>query len=60
MKKESKVTIRQIIAEYIKGMKGYKPIFVLTLIFYIIANIINVFTPYLYKDIFNILGSSGV
>jgi ATP-binding cassette subfamily B protein len=59
MEKESKVTIKQIFTQYFKGLKGYRVVFITTLVFYIIANIINVFIPYLYKNFFNLLDSTG-
>jgi len=60
MKNESKVTIKQIFFEYLKGLRGYKALSVLTLSFFIIADIISVFVPYFYKNFFNILESTGL
>lgn len=57
--KESKVTIRQIVAEYIKGMRGHRALFVLTVIFFIIADTIFAITPYFYKNFFNIINEIG-
>ena len=59
MEKEPKVTTKQIFREYLNGLKGYRLVFLTTLIFYIIANIINVFVPYLYKNFFNLLDSTA-
>ncbi len=59
MEKESKVTIRQIFKEYLKGLKGYRTFFILTLTLFITANIIDVVTPYFYQNFFNILGTTG-
>ena len=56
MKKDSKVTIKQIFSEYLKGLKGYKFISVLTLLFFVLANIIQVSVPYFYKGFFDTLG----
>ncbi len=59
MKGESKVTIKQIVREYLIGLKGYRFLFALTFVIYALANLINVFIPYFYKNFFNSLNSVG-
>ena len=60
MKKDSKVTIKQIFAEYIKGLDGYKATFGITFFLFVIGDIIQVTVPYFYKNFFNILNLGGV
>ena len=56
--KNSKVTIKQIFAEYFKGVRPQKNLAILTISFFTIGSLISVFTPYFYKDFFNILNST--
>jgi ATP-binding cassette, subfamily B, bacterial len=55
MEKELKISVRRIITEYFKGLKGYMTPFILSVVFTLIAQILNVFIPYLYKNFFNII-----
>ena len=59
-KKDSKVTIRQIVTEYLKGLKGYRILLVLSIFFAIISAVLGIIAPYFYKDFFNIIGSTGL
>ena len=60
MKKEYKVTIKQIVSEYLKGLKGYKTLLFFSVILTVIGSVISVYTPYLYKDFFNIINNIGL
>lgn len=60
MPKESKISIKQIFAEYFKGLKGYKAFFAVTLVFFILANIVDVVIPYYYKNFFNLINATGL
>ncbi|MEI6420199.1 MAG: ABC transporter ATP-binding protein [bacterium] len=53
MKKDSKATIKQIVSEYIKGLKGYKKLFFLTIGLFTVGSLLDVIIPYFYKDFFN-------
>jgi len=55
MEKEPKVTTKQIFNEYLQGLKPQKNLFILTVSFFTIGNIVSVIVPYFYKDFFNIL-----
>ncbi|MFA5935184.1 MAG: ABC transporter ATP-binding protein [Candidatus Paceibacterota bacterium] len=60
MKKDSKITIKQILSEYSKSLRGYKTLFILSISFTIISSIIGVYIPYLYKNFFNIINGDGL
>jgi ATP-binding cassette, subfamily B, bacterial len=60
MKKDAKITIKQIVSEYIKGLQGYKKYFVLTVAFFVIGSTIDVFIPYFYKNFFNEISIVGI
>ncbi|MDD4803907.1 MAG: ABC transporter ATP-binding protein [Candidatus Pacebacteria bacterium] len=57
MKKDSKVTIKQIFSEYLDGLKGYKILLAFSVILTVIGSVIGVYTPYFYKDFFNIVNN---
>lgn len=60
MEKETKVSIKQVISEYLRGLKGYRGIFIMSIFFFIISYILNIITPYFFKDFFNLLNDGGV
>ncbi|MFA6797545.1 MAG: ABC transporter ATP-binding protein [Candidatus Paceibacterota bacterium] len=57
MKKDSKVTIKQIFSEYLDGLKGYKILLAFSVILTVVGSVIGVYTPYFYKDFFNIVNN---
>ncbi len=59
MKNDSKVTVKQIFLEYLSGLKGYKILLVLSILLTIISSVISVYTPYFYKDFFDIINNVG-
>jgi len=59
MEKESKVTIKQIFKEYLKGLWPQRRLYFLTIVFFAIGDIISVIVPYFYKDFFNILNTES-
>ncbi len=60
MKNGSKIKIRDILNEYIKGLNGYKMLFSITLFFFILATLVDIVIPYIYKNFFNILNSAEI
>jgi ATP-binding cassette subfamily B protein len=60
MEKEVKVSIKQIINEYFRGLKGYRGLFVLSVFFFVISYVLNIIIPYFFKDFFNILSGEGI
>jgi ATP-binding cassette subfamily B protein len=43
-----------------KGLKGYKTLFITSVIFYVLADAIVAIVPYYYKDFFNIINKTGL
>jgi ATP-binding cassette subfamily B protein len=60
MKTEKKITIKQIVSEYSKGLRGYKTLFIFTISFFVLSNVVDVIVPYFYKDFFNTINSVGL